>query len=65
MQPHDYKRFLNFLSTHDCGTDFREFRAGVPEVGTRPSLVLPLLKLPPKPAAADAKPVETPSREDS
>jgi DNA-binding NtrC family response regulator len=22
----DYKRFLNFLSTHDCRADFREFR---------------------------------------
>jgi hypothetical protein len=24
----DYKRFLNFLTTHDCGVDFRLFRAG-------------------------------------
>jgi transcriptional regulator with PAS, ATPase and Fis domain len=24
----DYKRFLNFLSTHDCMPDFREFRDG-------------------------------------
>jgi DNA-binding NtrC family response regulator len=28
MEPGDYKRFLNFLSTHDCTVDFREFRAG-------------------------------------
>jgi transcriptional regulator with PAS, ATPase and Fis domain len=24
----DYKRFINFLSTHDCRPDFREFRNG-------------------------------------
>jgi DNA-binding NtrC family response regulator len=28
MSPADYKRFLNFLSTHDCSVDFREFRSG-------------------------------------
>jgi hypothetical protein len=22
----DYKRFMNFLATHDCRPDFREFR---------------------------------------
>jgi transcriptional regulator with PAS, ATPase and Fis domain len=30
----DYKRFMNFLSTHDCRADFREFRnasAGAPQ----------------------------------
>jgi len=26
MDDGDYKRFLNFLSTHDCAIDFREFR---------------------------------------
>jgi transcriptional regulator with PAS, ATPase and Fis domain len=26
IPPSDYKRFLNFLSTHDCRADFREFR---------------------------------------
>ena len=30
----DYKRFLNFLAAHDCGVDFRPFRAGVTP-GTR------------------------------
>jgi DNA-binding NtrC family response regulator len=25
----DYKRFLNFLSSHDCSVDFREFRPGL------------------------------------
>ena len=28
MPPNDYKRFLNFLSTHSCNVDFREFRSG-------------------------------------
>jgi DNA-binding NtrC family response regulator len=28
MAPNDYKRFLNFLSTHGCTVDFREFRSG-------------------------------------
>ena len=28
MPPGDYKRFLNFLSTHSCNVDFREFRSG-------------------------------------
>jgi DNA-binding NtrC family response regulator len=28
MEPGDYKRFLNFLSTHGCTVDFREFRSG-------------------------------------
>ena len=31
----DYKRFLNFLATHDCSVDFREFR---PERATRPTV---------------------------
>jgi transcriptional regulator with PAS, ATPase and Fis domain len=26
MPPHDYKRFMNFLATHDCRAEFREFR---------------------------------------
>ena len=26
MDTADYKRFLNFLGTHDCAIDFREFR---------------------------------------
>ena len=30
MGPHDYKRFLNFLTTHDCGIDYREFRVAEP-----------------------------------
>jgi transcriptional regulator with PAS, ATPase and Fis domain len=28
MEPSNYKRFLNLLSTHGCTVDFREFRSG-------------------------------------
>jgi hypothetical protein len=28
MDPGDYKRFLNFLTTHGCTVDFREYRTG-------------------------------------
>ncbi len=28
MPSRDYKRFLNFLATHDCRVDFRDFRDG-------------------------------------
>lgn len=28
MKDQDYKRFLNFLASHDCCVDFREFRTG-------------------------------------
>jgi transcriptional regulator with PAS, ATPase and Fis domain len=47
MNSGDYKRFLNFLSAHDCRADFREFRNGVHEGPRRAQLVLPAL---PKPA---------------
>lgn len=36
----DYKRFLNFLSAHDCGVDARPFRRGKPNVSP-PSLLRP------------------------
>jgi transcriptional regulator with PAS, ATPase and Fis domain len=26
MPPDDYRRFMNFLATHDCGAEYREFR---------------------------------------
>ena len=42
MDPGDYKRFLNFLSTHDCTVDFREFRAGHPK---KEREIQPLLKV--------------------
>jgi DNA-binding NtrC family response regulator len=31
MEPGDYKRFLNLLSTHGCTVDFREFRGKRPQ----------------------------------
>jgi transcriptional regulator with PAS, ATPase and Fis domain len=31
MPDGDYKRFLNFISTHDCGVDARIYRSGKPE----------------------------------
>jgi DNA-binding NtrC family response regulator len=38
----DYKRFLNFLTAHDCGVDFRPFRVGEEQPRTRaPRLLLP------------------------
>jgi len=43
ISPRDYKRFLNFLAAHGCGSDFREFRSGTPEVSRRPQIVLPPL----------------------
>jgi transcriptional regulator with PAS, ATPase and Fis domain len=34
MKGSDYKRFLNFLGTHDCVVDFREFRTSETREGT-------------------------------
>jgi transcriptional regulator with PAS, ATPase and Fis domain len=43
MSNQDYKRFLNFLSAHDCGADFRAFRHGTAEAQRPPRLILPPL----------------------
>jgi transcriptional regulator with PAS, ATPase and Fis domain len=43
----DYKRFMNFLATHDCRADFREFRNANPE--SRPSIRSIMPPLPPLP----------------
>ena len=49
MEPGDYKRFLNLLSTHGCTVDFREFRGKQPQSGgeaetsKRRSVSLPML----------------------
>jgi transcriptional regulator with PAS, ATPase and Fis domain len=43
MEPGDYKRFLNFLSTHDCTVDFREYRSGQSK---RERPIEPLVTLP-------------------
>ena len=36
MPDTDYKRFLNFLGTHGCVVDFREYRTLAPHDGTEP-----------------------------
>ena len=43
MPQDDYKRFLNFLTTHDCGVDFRDFRSATEEERPRRSPRLQLL----------------------
>jgi transcriptional regulator with PAS, ATPase and Fis domain len=45
MDPADYKRFLNFLTTHDCNVDFREFRSGPQQ---RERTIQPVLAMPPR-----------------
>ena len=52
MEPSDYKRFLNFLSTHDCTVDFREYRSGQSQ---KERQIEPLLKVPPSAAKRDAE----------
>jgi transcriptional regulator with PAS, ATPase and Fis domain len=42
----DYKRFMNFLATHECRIDFREFRDPHAELERFPRLLLP--SLPPR-----------------
>jgi DNA-binding NtrC family response regulator len=43
MEPRDYKRLLNLLTTHDCTVNFREFRSGR-SAGEQP--IEPLFKPP-------------------
>ncbi len=47
IPPGDYKRFMNFLATHDCRADFREFRNSTGE--GRPSVRASMPPLPPLP----------------
>jgi DNA-binding NtrC family response regulator len=49
MPSADYKRFMNFLSTHDCRADYREFRTAKSDGARAQRTVVPLL--PPLPAA--------------
>jgi len=39
IPPEDYKRFMNFLATHDCRADFREFRSATAEMSNGPRIV--------------------------
>jgi transcriptional regulator with GAF, ATPase, and Fis domain len=54
MPQQDYKRFLNFLTTHDCGVDFRNFRGAKEEEPPRRSPRLQLLS-----RRRNSEPVET------
>ncbi len=56
MANQDYKRFLNFLSAHECGADFRAFRHGTAEPERPPRLVLPPLAVKAS-LPAEAKPL--------
>jgi transcriptional regulator with PAS, ATPase and Fis domain len=47
IPPEDYKRFMNFLATHDCRAEFREFRNATEDNPAR--VRTPLLTLPPLP----------------
>jgi len=40
----DYKRFMNFLATHDCRPDFREFRNPTTKLDRRPVVKFPGLR---------------------
>ena len=50
MPESDYKRFMNFLATHECVVDFREFRGASSENG----VLLPPIG-PPRPAKAASR----------
>ena len=43
MPPGDYKRFMNFLATHDCRAEFREFRNVTEEPVALSRTAVPLL----------------------
>jgi DNA-binding NtrC family response regulator len=48
MPDTDYKRFLNFLGTHGCVVDFREFRTPAPREGSDVKDRVPLEVCPPR-----------------
>ena len=49
----DYKKFMNFLSTHDCRPDFREFRNPSPEPSPSRRVLTDLLLPPQRQLRAD------------
>jgi transcriptional regulator with PAS, ATPase and Fis domain len=53
IPPEDYKRFMNFLTTHGSRADFREFRNPTVEMSSRPRTLQPLL--PPLAREAEAR----------
>ena len=56
IPPQDYKRFMNFLATHDCRADFREFRNTTSELPNTPRPAL----MPLAPLDGRQKPAESP-----
>ena len=61
IPPEDYKRFMNFLATHDCRADFREFRNATAEMSNGPRIVC--APLPPlRGRASVTSPDERPSK---
>ena len=61
IPPEDYKRFMNFLATHDCRADFREFRSATAEMSNGPRIVcapLPPLRRGASVAGLDERPAE-------
>ena len=44
MSHTDYKRFHNFLMTHGCKVDYRQFRQGNNEPARAPRILLPPLR---------------------
>ena len=56
MPASDYKRFLNFLTAHDCNVDYRAFRQGSPEPARTPRVLLPPLRPVVPPAEAEQPP---------
>ena len=60
MPPEDYKRFMNFLATHDCRAEFREFRNANQEA--KVAVRTPLLLLPPLTSPRDPGPQSEPDK---
>ena len=61
MEPHDYKRLLNFLAAHDCNVDPRPFRKRTAGTADRGSFTMAMLENPRK--APSESSVERPSAE--
>jgi DNA-binding NtrC family response regulator len=61
MPASDYKRFMNFLSTHDCRADYREFRNAKGEAPRPVRSILPLLPPLPVPVSTNRSPDAVPS----
>ena len=56
MAADDYKRFMNFLATHDCRAEFREFRNPDAELTSPPRAALTLL--PPLKSGREQQPAD-------